>query len=267
MSGKTQAGTCVDLFPPVRNRYFYGKMLDVFHFELEQNYFNSKRWMLNRLIAGYGVICGLNVQLGQDKQSALICPGVAIDRCGREILVAQQSPAYGLPAPSPASAGSSSGQPQPVPPAGDCCDTGSYVHVMICYHECDSDPVPALGRDCDTQSVCSSGSIRERYEIEVLPGKLPPASTVSQVQDIITNGQINYPALANFVSGPCPCPPDDCCIPLANIRIPDPGQPYIYDPVGIDITVRPIVYSNDLLYGLILALMNQGQSQSRGGKP
>ena len=34
----------------VRNRYFYGKLLDVFHFELEQNYLNGKRWMLNRMV-------------------------------------------------------------------------------------------------------------------------------------------------------------------------------------------------------------------------
>jgi hypothetical protein len=34
----------------------------------------------------------------------------------------------------------------------------------------------------------------------------------------------------------------------------------------IDITVRPIVYTNDLLFELILALMNEGQDYPRGGK-
>ena len=76
---------------PVRNRYFYGKLLDVFHFEMEQNYFNEKRWLLNRLISGYGVVCGLNVTLGPDGQSVVVSPGTALDKCGREIIVCQQS--------------------------------------------------------------------------------------------------------------------------------------------------------------------------------
>jgi hypothetical protein len=265
MSDKTQAVGCVDLCPPVRNRYFYGKMLDVYHFDLEQTYFNCKRWMLNRLVTGYGVVCGLNVLLCQDKPSIVVTPGVAIDRCGREIVVANTSPPQALQAPSAPNSVGAPAQSSMSP--GECCDDGSYVHVMLCYHECNSDPVPALGGDCDTQSVCSPGSIRERYEIEIVQGKLPPASTASRLQNIISNGQIDYPALASFVSGPCPCPPDDCCIPLANIRVPDPGQPYTYNATDVDISIRPIVYTNDLLYDMILALMNQSQSQARGGKP
>ena len=38
-----------DLRAPVRNNYFYGKLLDVFHLEMEQEYFNAKRHLLNRL--------------------------------------------------------------------------------------------------------------------------------------------------------------------------------------------------------------------------
>jgi len=55
-NGNCNGATCaasVKTF--VRNRYFYGKLLDVFHFELEQNYLNAKRWLLTRLVTGYGV--------------------------------------------------------------------------------------------------------------------------------------------------------------------------------------------------------------------
>src|SRR3970282_1579003 len=45
---------------PTRNRYFYGKLLTERHFDLEQRYFNRKRWLLNRLTLGSGVICGLH---------------------------------------------------------------------------------------------------------------------------------------------------------------------------------------------------------------
>lgn len=271
---------CVDLCPPTRNRYFYGKLLDVFHFELEQKYFNSKRWMLNRLVSGYGVVCGLGVQLGSDNQSVVVLPGVAIDKCGREIMVCQKSDPVALPPPSDSSAtnqppastpGSTAGGTPGAtanpggagagPPNKDC-DCGRYVHLSICYHECQTDPVPALGGDCDTQASCSPGAIRERYSLTLSEGKLAPARTTTRIPDVISGGALNYAALANYVTNACaPCGPD-CCIPLANIRVPDPGQ--TYDPTSIDITPRPIEFSNDLLYEMILALI--GQPQPQGGK-
>ena len=44
------------LSTPARNNYFYGKLLDVRHFTLEQSYFNAKRWLMNRLTLGSGVV-------------------------------------------------------------------------------------------------------------------------------------------------------------------------------------------------------------------
>src|ERR1051326_8233281 len=81
------------LATPTRNRYFYGKLLDTFHFELEQNYGNRKRWLLNRLTLGSGVVCGLSVAITNDGKSVLVQPGVAIDQLGREIVV----PAVSIP--------------------------------------------------------------------------------------------------------------------------------------------------------------------------
>ena len=43
-----------DLLEPVRNRYYYGKMMDVHSFELETNYFLGRQQLLNRLVTGYG---------------------------------------------------------------------------------------------------------------------------------------------------------------------------------------------------------------------
>src|SRR5206468_11586399 len=45
------------LTPPQRNKYFYGKLMDVPHFQMEQTYGNWKRWLLNRLALGEGVLC------------------------------------------------------------------------------------------------------------------------------------------------------------------------------------------------------------------
>src|SRR5688572_26139417 len=70
-----------------RNHYYYGKLLDAYHLQLEQSYGNKKRWLLNRLSLGSGVLCGLRVQLSSDGTRARVSAGVAIDGVGREIIV------------------------------------------------------------------------------------------------------------------------------------------------------------------------------------
>src|SRR5476649_2519593 len=74
-NGVASPEACADITTFVRNRYFYGKLLDVSHFESEQAYFNEKRWLLNRLVTGYGVICGLNVGLTDDAKQIWVDPG------------------------------------------------------------------------------------------------------------------------------------------------------------------------------------------------
>ena len=281
---------CTDMCSPVRNRYYYGKLLDAFHFDLEQNYFNNKRWLLNRLIAGYGVVCGLNVTLGADGQSVVVTTGVAIDKCGREIIVCQPSDPFPLPPPQAPQSGTKQGngstqqpanpapaQPPPAPNPnpvtvappppmnGDCSDTGVYKYLSICYHECATDPSPALGGDCDTQAACTPGSIRERYSLRLSDGKLCPAPTTTSLPNVISNGTLNYQALASYVTNlPCCTPGTDCCIPLANIQI--PTQPQTYTQSSFDISIRPLVYTADMLYELMLAWMGPTAPALRGGK-
>ena len=75
-----------------RNRYFYGKLMTVRDFELEQEYFNGKRYLLNRLIHGKGLLCGFsNLELftaGSDEVKIRFRDGgIALDALGREIVV------------------------------------------------------------------------------------------------------------------------------------------------------------------------------------
>src|SRR3954465_8165123 len=74
-----------------RPGYFHGQLLDVRHFESEQEYFKRKLWMLNRMVSGYGVVCGLDVRVGDDDHSVGVQAGLALDKCGREIVVPCQS--------------------------------------------------------------------------------------------------------------------------------------------------------------------------------
>lgn len=74
------------MIPYERNRYFYGKLMTVRDFEIEQRYHNDKRRLMNRLLVGPGILAGLGV-LTVDDKTILVEPGVAIDYLGREVVV------------------------------------------------------------------------------------------------------------------------------------------------------------------------------------
>jgi hypothetical protein len=77
----------------MRNNYFCGKLMTVADFELEQEYFNRKRYLLNRLIYGKGLLCcfrHLKVQTKRTHNEVSIIfedGGVALDSLGQEIVV------------------------------------------------------------------------------------------------------------------------------------------------------------------------------------
>lgn len=73
-------------FPFERNNYFYGKLLSVDDFRLEQKYGNDKRRMMNRFLYGTGVVTGMNV-VAVDDTNLLVENGLALDDFGREIVI------------------------------------------------------------------------------------------------------------------------------------------------------------------------------------
>ena len=75
-----------DFFPIERNRYFYGKLLTVQDFDLEQRYGRQKNQLLSRLALGAGVVCGLGVSASDDS-TLLIESGMALDYQGRIVVV------------------------------------------------------------------------------------------------------------------------------------------------------------------------------------
>ncbi|HZM85193.1 MAG TPA: hypothetical protein VFF31_01440 [Blastocatellia bacterium] len=247
-----------DLKTPVRNLFFWGKLLDVYHLEMEQEYFNSKRWLLNRLVTGPGVVCGLDVQLTDDEKSVVVYPGVAIDRCGREIIVAAPSRAVELPPMPRHDYDESKDKPEAKharPERHGYCEE-EYAHVVICYHECETDPAPAMAGDCESVTLCAAGSVREQYEVQVRQGFAPERK--SGFPDVIEGRRISYGAIAEYVTRACRPLPDDCCLPLANVRLRDTDHGWEPE---IDISVRPIVYTNRLLFELIQSMVKQEQGE------
>lgn len=245
----------IELHTAVRNRYYFGKLLDVVHFDIEQDYFNYKRWLINRLVLGYGVVCGLDVQLRNGGKAVAVTSGLAIDRWGREIIVPSASRDFDLPELPP---------PKPTQQQAPCEGEDLWYHLLICYYECEGSPEPALGDECGVES-CVPSSTQERYKLEWCKGRAPEPPHDDCLSELISGDRVNRRALALHISQCCQQPACDPCLALANVRMPrqdDQGGP------DVDITIRPIVYTNDLLYELITAMGSGSsrQNQPRAGK-
>ena len=85
-----------DRFERERNHYFTGKYMNKRDFQVEQDYFRSRHQWHNRLMHGWGIVCGLRVMphRSADCRDAwvIVTPGVAIDCCGREIVLEEETP-------------------------------------------------------------------------------------------------------------------------------------------------------------------------------
>lgn len=233
-----------------RPRYFHGQLLDVRHFESEQAYFQRKHALVNRLILGFGVVCGLDVQVGDDQHSVIVLGGIALDKRGHEIVV---------PGPS---------RKIPIDPAttqegqeGEECRDDEWVHLVLCYQESKTEPEPVLTGGCDVGERCAFGAVREGYELHLCDGKAPDVLAECGIQHVLKGNSINYRALVEWVSAPCD-EREGSCITLANIR--RPGGDANLELGNIDISVRPIVFGLDLLWELVLALTHEAQNRRSG---
>jgi hypothetical protein len=237
-----------------RNKYFYGKLMDAFHFTLEQKYLNRKRWLLNQLALGSGVLCGLQVAPTTDGKQVVVGPGVAIDNLGREIIV-------------PSSSQSQSVDPrQPTDfcgrPSGDRITGAEIVHICLAYHECEAEPVPVLVGECETRAGCANSLIRERYRIIVRKGTPTEINPTCGFQDPFAQPQAGEPSalysqLVGRISQRCAEPQVDPCVVLAQINLPEADAEITAG--MIDLTFRPVVYSNELLFELLVCLAQQVQ--------
>ena len=94
-STKTKGDCCADEVCETgrRNRYFPRKHFTPDTWQVEQNYHQRRRHLLNRAIHGWGVVYGFALHAGRDsgcgsdgESHLAICDGLALDACGRELV-------------------------------------------------------------------------------------------------------------------------------------------------------------------------------------
>ena len=117
-----------------RNRYFYGKLLTVRDFEAEQNYASAKRRLVNRVVHGAGVVCGLGVSRSDDT-TLLIGSGMALDYLGREVVI--EEPLVR--------------RLEMIEGYGSLKDQAD-AYLCLAYDETDTEPVNAVGSDTGATS-------------------------------------------------------------------------------------------------------------------
>jgi hypothetical protein len=171
---QTAMPTLQKLDPLKRVNYRFGLVLGVEEFLQSDTYFLAKHHLENRLLHGYGTVCGLDVIAQTSPQVEVqVTPGWAINPKGQEIFVSQlmclqvndwlQANQSALQAAFPA----------PGPSSLTLC-------VVLCYRECKTDAVPIPGEPCQTQSSSMAPSrIADSFELMLClnPDASPPLAS------------------------------------------------------------------------------------------
>jgi hypothetical protein len=133
-------------------RYFNGRYLNARDFRDEQRYHVSRRALHNRLLHGWGVVCGLQVVHHRPEcadRFVIVKPGIAIDCCGREVFVRHK-------------------QVLELPKAEDWREN-AHRHLFLCLRYCEEliECVPVLDPEGSCEGARKENSrIRESYKLE-----------------------------------------------------------------------------------------------------
>jgi hypothetical protein len=131
-----------------RMNYFTGRHLAARDFRDEQLHHRSHRFLHNRMLHGWGVVCGLEVREHPQDQCrdrfVQVSSGMAIDCCGREILV---------------DCAICCGDEQPEIPWKEYKDNRPWLMLCLAYDEDGKERVPVLSSEGD----CSTAKTEEKY--------------------------------------------------------------------------------------------------------
>jgi hypothetical protein len=138
-----------------RIRYFTGRHMAARDFSDADDYHRSMRLLHNRLLHGWGIVCGLGVRAHRRTECGVIVDcGMALDCCGREIVVPRRV-AWRI--------------PWDLLDAQEQASSGAGPRVLLlCLTYCEehTEKVPVLyGRDACSGTGYEDGRIREGYEL------------------------------------------------------------------------------------------------------
>jgi hypothetical protein len=201
-----------------RVRYFSRQLLDANDLTDDQAYHRAKQRLHNRLLHGWGIVCGLEVKANSTPQSPLnvtICPGLALGPQGDEIYIPEEvqfdlakctiGPAQGR--------CSSPGSPSVL----GRVDPSKPFWIAIKYECCPSRPVRISPHGCGcSDTACEYSRIRDGFEVSCL-ATLPAsyaAADAPAVCEVLTESKVI----------PCPPCPDSPWVVIAKVQLADGGN-------------------------------------------
>ena len=167
------------IFPFERNKYFFGKLLSVEDFNLEQKYVNDKRRMINSFVLGTGIVAGMYV-VQIDERTISVERGFALDYLGREIVIdAPEIKKLSL-----------------IDGFDSCVRSGndSYLYLCVEYSEAEKSPVHNVAGTSGTPGE-SFNRIQESYRLYLTNDEpendlLAPADLYEQRKTIYWDGKV-----------------------------------------------------------------------------
>jgi hypothetical protein len=173
--GSALHAACLPCEPqtPLRNNYFFGKLMDVPDFDVEQLYVVEKFKRHHARLHGAGVVCGLEVVqhpiAACRNRYAIVKPGSALDCCGNEILVLDDETIDLQSFPKVADLSKPAAD-------GSIDDKNHVLQLCLRYCECPTEEIPVLYDECGCDDTrCAPNRILESYSFDLLVD--PPLPT------------------------------------------------------------------------------------------
>ena len=225
---------------PERNRFFYGKLMDVAQFQKEQDYFRSQQALINRLAIGTGVLAGLNLTGGSKPGYVRTDAGAALDVAGRLIVV-----------PAAFEIDAHQATDDKGNPTGTPLTTGTML-ISLAYAESTADQVPVMTPHCDAPGECAPSTVVEGWVVLVRAEPAPPPGNYG-----CQLGKFSPPPdpallklLTANVSASFPALPADSSVPLGRVNLADGTVDAFAE--------RKTIFNNPLLWQALVCLAQQG---------
>jgi hypothetical protein len=230
-----------ELHPPTRNRYFEGKLLTASDFSVEQAYGRAADMQLNRLVLGWGVVCGLQVTTieGEDGWGVHIEPGLALDAWGRRVVV--PTPVELV----PLALSEDCGAPEP-----EGRSLPAEVIVGLRYRDVEAASAPAVSAEAEQEGDLEAGMWVESYCVTVREGSAEASSSLCPptVLDRLREGDLA--GALREAARACDEAPIDPSVPLAAVTADKSGA------LTVVADLRSPIPTNRVLLTLLACLVS-----------
>jgi hypothetical protein len=231
---KTKCGVCTPEHYE-RNNYFYQKSFTVRDMFAEQSYFNQKRYLINRMILGWGVVCGLDVCVPEGCNYLVVEPGLALDCCGREILVCERI------------------KLTPDLVKEHCGQGDSEIEWALCleYDDCKSERVQTCEGKQEYNRIRDHYRFRFYPKEEVCVQRQDESCCPAEYEGLPGGKQSIHGDLCNRIREGCPECEECACVVLATGKLTYDGKAGAKITEIDPCTYRKLVHRNDLLFELL----------------